>query len=108
MFVEHPWQNEPGSVRLGRAYKRGGDFPADSVLNLLLPQHLTMAEQPNFEIIAQQFALMPNLPIVNLGGQLREIRQTLVQILQAIQQQGQQLLEIHREQGQLRQEIARS
>jgi hypothetical protein len=71
--------------------------------------------QPNFQILsdaaaasAQQLALMPNLPAVNLGGQLLQIQRTLQEMQQTMQQQGQQLVQQGQQLEQIRQEISRS
>jgi hypothetical protein len=70
----------------------------------ILPQILSDAAAAS----AQQLALMPNLPAVNLGGQLLQIQRTLQEMQQTMQQQGQQLVQQGQQLVQIRQEISRS
>jgi septal ring factor EnvC (AmiA/AmiB activator) len=69
--------------------------------------------QPNFQILsdsvvasAQQLALMPNLPVLNFGGQLLQIQQSLQEIQQTMRQQGQQLAQQGEQLAQQGQQLA--
>ena len=71
--------------------------------------------QPNLQTLsnaigttAHEPALIPNLPSLNVAGQLLEIQQTLQKIQQHLAEIRQEQAQMRQEQVQMRQEISRS